>query len=72
MTFAPTLMADSCRWMPWSSNVSFADNGFKKIKKIILWFTAPKEDTPVNYISATDWQMAVRPDNVISITLLQV
>jgi len=33
---------------------------------------APKEATPVNWTSATDWQMAVRRGNVISITLRQV
>ena len=36
------------------------------------WLTAPKEVTPVNYTSVSDWQMAVRWDNVISITLRQV
>jgi hypothetical protein len=40
--------------------------------KLNLWLTAPKGATPVNYTSATDWQMAVRRDNVISITLRQV
>ena len=34
-----------------------------------LWLTAPKVATPVNWTSATDWQMAARRDNVISITL---
>ena len=42
------------------------------IKKLNLWLTAPKVVTPVNYTPATDWQMAVRRDNVISITLRQV
>ena len=37
-----------------------------------LWLTAPKGATPVNWTSATDWQMVVRRDNVISITLSQV
>ena len=41
-------------------------------KKINLWLTAPKRATPVNYTSATDWQMAARRDNVICITLRQV
>jgi len=27
--------------------------------KLNLWLTAPKGTTPVNYTSATDWQMAV-------------
>ena len=40
--------------------------------KLNLWLTAPEGVTPVNYTSATDWQMAVRRDNVISITLRQV
>ena len=35
-----------------------------------MWLTAPKGTTPVNYTSATDWQMAARRDNVISITFL--
>ena len=39
------------------------------IIKLNLWLTAPKGDTPVTQTSATDWQMAVRWDNVISITL---
>ena len=38
-------------------------------KKLNLWITAPKRATPVNYTSATDWQIAVRRDKVISITL---
>ena len=38
-------------------------------KKTNLWLTAPKGATPVNLTSATDWQMAVRRDNVISIKL---
>ena len=42
------------------------------IKKLNLLFTAPKGATPINYTSATDWQMAVQQDNVISITLHQV
>ena len=40
--------------------------------KLNLWLTAPKGATPANYISVTDWQMAARRDNVISITLRQV
>jgi hypothetical protein len=36
------------------------------------WLTAPKGTKPVNQTSATDWQMAVRCDNVISITFRQV
>ena len=40
--------------------------------KLNLWLTAPKGTSPVNYTSATDWQMAVRRDNVISIMLRQV
>ena len=43
-----------------------------KLKKNNLWLTAPKKVTPVNWTSATDWQMAARRDNVISITLRQV
>ena len=43
----------------------------KKLVKLNLWLTAPKGATPVNYTSATDWQMAVRRDNVIS-TLRQI
>ena len=42
------------------------------LKKINLWVTAPKGATPVNETSATDWQMAVRWDYLISITLRQV
>ena len=41
------------------------------IKKLDLWLIAPKGATPVNQISATDWQIAVQRDNVISITLRQ-
>ena len=37
-----------------------------------LWLTAPRGTTLVNYTSETDWQMAVRRDNVISITLREV
>ena len=37
-----------------------------------LWPKAPKGDTLINQTSATDWQMAVRWDNVISIMLYQV
>ena len=37
--------------------------------KLNLWLTASKGAIPVNYISATDWQIAVRCDNVISIKL---
>ena len=33
-----------------------------------MWLTPHKGATPVNYTSATDWQI-VRRDNVISITL---
>ena len=40
--------------------------------KLNLWLTAPKGATPVNLSSATDWQIAVRRDNVIRITLCQV
>jgi len=40
--------------------------------KLNLWLTAPKGATPVKQTSATDWQIAVRRDNVISITLRQV
>ena len=40
--------------------------------KLNLWLTAPKGATPVNQTSATDWQIAVRRDNVISIALHQV
>ena len=42
-----------------------------KLNKLNLWLTAPKEATPVNYTSATHWQMTARRD-VISITLRQV
>ena len=41
-------------------------------KKLNLWLTAPKGATAVNLTSVTDWQMALRRDNVISITLHQV
>ena len=44
----------------------------KKIIKINLWLSAPEGATPVNWTSATDWQMAVLQDNVISIKLRQV
>ena len=37
-----------------------------------MWLTAPKGAKPINETSATDWQMTVRRDNVISITLRQV
>ena len=39
--------------------------------KLNPWLSAPKGATPLNWTSATDWQMAVRRD-VISITLHQV
>ena len=32
---------------------------FVRLKKIILWLTAPKGATPVNWTSATDWQAAL-------------
>ena len=45
----------------------------KTINKYInLWLIALKGATPVNYTSATDWQMTILRDNVISITLRQV
>ena len=34
------------------------------IKKLNLSLTTPKEATPVNQTSTTDWQMAVRRDNI--------
>ena len=37
-----------------------------------LWLTAPKGATPVNLTSESEWQMAVRWDSVISITLRRV
>ena len=37
-----------------------------------LWLTAPKGAISVNETSSTDWQRAVRRDNVISITFSQV
>ena len=37
-----------------------------------MWLTAPEGATPVNETSETDWQITVRWDNVISITLRQV
>ena len=43
----------------------------KGLSKLNMWLTTPKGATPVNYTSATDWQMAVRRD-VISITIRQV
>ena len=42
------------------------------LKKLNLWFTAPKGATPVTWAQATDWQMTVRRDDVISITLRRV
>jgi hypothetical protein len=33
-----------------------------------MGLTAPKEATPVNCTSATDWYLEVRLDNVINIT----
>ena len=39
------------------------------LNKLNLWLTAPKGATPVNDTSATDCQMEVQRDNVISITL---
>ena len=41
-------------------------------KKNNLWLTTPKVDTSVKQISETDWQVTVRRDNVISITLRQI
>ena len=40
--------------------------------KLNLCHTAPRVTKPVNMTSTTNWQMAVRRDNVISITLRQV
>ena len=40
--------------------------------KLNLWLTALKGATPVNQTSEKGWQMAVRLDNVISISLRQV
>ena len=37
-----------------------------------MWLTPSKGTILVNYISATDWKMAVRRDNVISIKLRQI
>ena len=34
-----------------------------------MWLAAPEGGTPVNLTSASDWQIAERRDNVISITL---
>ena len=39
------------------------------LKKLNLWLTAPKRATPLKQTSTTDWQITVRRDNVISITL---
>ena len=36
-----------------------------------MWLIAPKGAKPVNFTSATDWQMATRWDNAIGITLRQ-
>ena len=41
----------------------------QSLKKLNLWLRTPKVAIPVNYTSATDWQMAVRRDNLISTTL---
>ena len=53
------------------------NEGSKEIKarieiKLNLWLKAPKGPTSVNKTSAADWQMTVRRDNVITITLRQV
>ena len=37
--------------------------------KLNLWLTTPRISTQVKETSATDWQMAARRDNLISITL---
>ena len=51
----------------------FANSLYSTIESLKnLWLTAPKGATPVNYTSATDWQIAVGQDNVISIMLHQV
>ena len=42
------------------------------LNKLNLWLSAPKGATPVNQTPATDMQIAVRPYNVISISLCQV
>ena len=47
-------------------------NIIKLNQKLNLWLTAPEGATPANQTSATGWEMAVRRDNVISITLRQV
>ena len=42
------------------------------LKKLKLWPRASKGVTPVNYTSETDWQMAERRNNVISITIYRM
>ena len=42
------------------------------VKNSNQWLTVPKGIIPDNKTSATDWQKAVRWDNVISNTLRQV
>ena len=52
-------------------------HGLLSCCQIIIYFLLElniwlKEATPLKWIFATDWQMAVRRDDVISITLRQV
>ena len=46
--------------------------GTRRFNFAFIRLTAPKGGTPVNWTSATDWQMEARRDNVFSITFRQV
>ena len=48
------------------------NNNNNNNNKLNLQLTDPKGATPINQTSATDWKMAARRDNVISITLRKV
>jgi hypothetical protein len=42
-----------------------------KLNKLNLWLSAPNGAQSVNQTSETDWQIPIRRDNVISITLVK-
>ena len=54
-----------------STDIDSIDIIYKRILKLNLWLTAHKGATSDKQNSATDWQMTVRLDNVISIKLRQ-
>ena len=69
-----TVKAIRARRLRFAGHV-FITQDIKLIKlniKLNLWLTAPKGTTSVNQTSESEWQMPLRLDIVISITLGQV